>query len=48
MLGVHPFHPVAGDEGVDLGRREVGVTEHSLQRSEICAVAEQVGREAVA
>jgi hypothetical protein len=47
-LEVHVAPPPVGDVCVPLGRPEVGVPEHLLNRSEIRATFEKVGRERVA
>ncbi len=47
-LEVHLAAPAVGDVCVPLGRAEVGVTEHLLDRSEVRAALEQMRRERVA
>lgn len=37
-----------GDVGVDLGRADVGVAEHGLNRAKVSAVHKEVGGERVA
>ena len=39
------LQPPATDVRVDLGRREIGVPEHGLNRAEIGTALEQIGRE---
>ena len=46
-LAMHSLQPLLIDMGVDLRRRYVGVAQHLLDDSQICAVAEQVRCEAV-
>ena len=40
--------PGIGDVGVNLCGRNIGVSQHLLNASEICAMIDQVGREGVA
>ena len=47
-LEVDLLDPVGREVGVDLGRRDVGVAEHLLDRAQVAAAGEQVGGEAVA
>ena len=46
-LAMHSLQPLLIDMGVDLCRRYVGVTQHLLDNSQICAVAKQMRCEAV-
>src|SRR5579859_5648541 len=46
-LGVRLADVIRGYVGVDLGRPQVGVTEHRLHRAQVGAAAQQVGREGV-
>ena len=45
---VHVLQPVGGEMRVDLGRRDVGVAEHLLQRAQVAAAGQQMGGERVA
>ena len=45
---VHFFEPRAVDVGVDLRRRDIGVAEHGLHRTQIGAAFEQMRRKGVA
>ena len=47
-LEVDLLDPLGREVGVDLGRRDVGVAEHLLDRAQVAAAGEQVGGEAVA
>jgi hypothetical protein len=46
-LAVHSLQPLLIHMSVDLCRRYVGVPQHLLDDSQVCAIAEQVRREAV-
>ena len=43
-LFVHLAELFVGDVGVDLGRGDVGVSEHHLDTTNIGAVGEEIGR----
>ena len=47
-LEVDLLDPLAGEVGVELGGRDVGVPEHLLHRAQVAAAGEQVRGEAVA
>ena len=46
-LVMHRLQPLLINVGVDLRRRNIGVSEHFLDDAQIGAVAEQMGRETV-
>ncbi len=48
MHGVQTFQALAGDMGVDLGCRNVGMAEQQLDDAQVGTVVEQVGCEGVA
>lgn len=48
MLGMQAFHALASDVGVDLGGREIRVTEQHLHDSQISPMIEQMGRKRMA
>jgi hypothetical protein len=45
---VQLLEPLAGDMGVDLRRRDVGVAEQQLHHAQVGAVVQQVGGEGMA
>ncbi|MEY2721761.1 MAG: hypothetical protein RL597_1206 [Pseudomonadota bacterium] len=47
MLGVQALHALAGDVGIDLSRRQIGVTQEHLHHAQISAVIEQMRGEGV-
>ena len=47
-LEVRLLQLLAGEVGVELGRRQIGVAEHLLHRAQVAAAGEQVRREGVA
>ena len=47
-LAMHSLEPLLIDMSINLGRRYVGVAQHFLNDSKICAVAEEMRCEAVA
>jgi len=49
MSGLHQFaQPVGLDMGVDLRRRDIGVTQHLLDAAQIGAVVEQMAGKCMA
>jgi hypothetical protein len=46
-LAMDGFEPLLIDVGVDLGRGNIGVTEHFLDDAQIGAIAEEMGSETV-
>ncbi len=45
---VHLLQPFPGDMGIDLGRRDVGVAQHGLDRPQVRTVVQQVGGKGMA
>ena len=48
MPGYEFLQPTGSDMCIDLSRRDIGMTQHFLQRPEIGAVIEEMRREGVA